>query len=181
MVIVSRGGVGQGNGSGNRGPVEGLHGRVRQEPPGLVASPVRERQVPGEQAARQDHRKVGWAVQPAAAAGRQASQCVGGAVQYFAAERVVSAEHSGHVRGPHVKARVVVEALQQGPLVRAAGRVQKIARQRTRRCPVVVAAQYLAHRLLDDPVAAALISQEPAPSADGALVSGVAADAVASI
>ena len=74
MVIVSRGGVGQGNGSGNRGPVEGLHGRVRQEPPGLVASPVRERQVPGEQAARQDHGKVGWAVQPTAAAGRQASQ-----------------------------------------------------------------------------------------------------------
>lgn len=36
-------------------------------------------------------------------------------------------------------------------------------------CPVVVAAQYLAHRLLDDPVAAAHISQEPAPSADGAL------------
>ena len=32
MVIVSRGGVGQGNGSGNRGPVEGLHGPVSPGP-----------------------------------------------------------------------------------------------------------------------------------------------------
>jgi hypothetical protein len=71
---------------------------------------------------------------------------VGGAVQYFAAEGVVSAEHRGHVPGPHIRARVVVEALQQGTLFRAADRIQKIARQRTRRCPVVVAAQYLAHR-----------------------------------